>query len=103
MGLIYIYIYIYIYMDSISIMLINNGSKIFQSNSGGCCDCGDPQAWKPSGFCRKHQEGYARRNEDGVALLPDTIRRNATEAIFFVVSRLCYSFLKFRNLEVSVL
>ena len=22
---------------------------------GGCCDCGDPQAWKPKGFCRNHR------------------------------------------------
>ncbi len=22
--------------------------------SGGCCDCGDAQAWKQAGFCKKH-------------------------------------------------
>lgn len=21
---------------------------------GGCCDCGDAEAWKPSGFCKNH-------------------------------------------------
>eukprot|EP00232_Nephroselmis_pyriformis_P010785 CAMPEP_0182892808 /NCGR_PEP_ID=MMETSP0034_2-20130328/24093_1 /TAXON_ID=156128 /ORGANISM="Nephroselmis pyriformis, Strain CCMP717" /LENGTH=597 /DNA_ID=CAMNT_0025026517 /DNA_START=78 /DNA_END=1868 /DNA_ORIENTATION=+ len=21
---------------------------------GGCCDCGDPTAWKPAGFCKEH-------------------------------------------------
>jgi hypothetical protein len=23
-------------------------------SGGGCCDCGDPEAWKESGFCTKH-------------------------------------------------
>ena len=74
-----------------------------QSSSGGCCDCGDPLAWKVSGFCRKHKEGYARRNEDGVALLPVPIRRNAQEAILFMVKQMCYHFSELRSLEVSVL
>jgi hypothetical protein len=21
---------------------------------GGCCDCGDPEKWRPEGFCRAH-------------------------------------------------
>lgn len=24
------------------------------SSGGGCCDCGDVEAWKPSGFCTRH-------------------------------------------------
>ncbi|GBG26017.1 E3 ubiquitin-protein ligase UBR1 [Hondaea fermentalgiana] len=26
------------------------------TDAGGCCDCGDPGAWDPSGFCNKHGE-----------------------------------------------
>ena len=29
--------------------------RIYQSPSGGCCDCGDPSAWRPSGFCARHR------------------------------------------------
>lgn len=25
-----------------------------KTGSSGCCDCGDREAWKPSGFCTKH-------------------------------------------------
>lgn len=25
-----------------------------RTGSSGCCDCGDREAWKPSGFCKKH-------------------------------------------------
>ncbi len=26
----------------------------YHAQAGGCCDCGDPDAWDPSGFCTKH-------------------------------------------------
>lgn len=26
----------------------------YHSQAGGCCDCGDPDAWEPKGFCTKH-------------------------------------------------
>ena len=29
--------------------------RLYSSPSGGCCDCGDPLAWSPSGFCKRHQ------------------------------------------------
>eukprot|EP01046_Picozoa_sp_COSAG06_P009683 COSAG06_NODE_509_length_14898_cov_76.064869_5_plen_243_part_00 len=28
--------------------------RLFQSQSGGCCDCGDAMAWRESGFCSHH-------------------------------------------------
>ena len=30
---------------------------------GGCCDCGDPDAWDPKGFCTKHGENAANHDE----------------------------------------
>jgi len=33
---------------------------------GGCCDCGDGQAWKAAGFCRKHR-GASSEDEDPTA------------------------------------
>ena len=27
----------------------------FRTSAGGCCDCGDVQAWKSEGFCTKHR------------------------------------------------
>lgn len=26
----------------------------YHAQAGGCCDCGDPDAWDPAGFCNKH-------------------------------------------------
>ena len=28
--------------------------SIFTSESGGCCDCGDPLSWDKEGFCERH-------------------------------------------------
>ncbi len=28
---------------------------MYQSDAGGCCDCGDPTSWLPSGFCPRHR------------------------------------------------
>jgi hypothetical protein len=29
--------------------------RMYKSDTGGCCDCGDAEAWLPSGWCMKHQ------------------------------------------------
>ncbi|KAK1934131.1 E3 ubiquitin-protein ligase ubr3 [Phytophthora citrophthora] len=39
--------------------------RVYRCSSGGCCDCGDPLAWKPEGFCKKHsakKENEARED-----------------------------------------
>jgi len=28
--------------------------SFYHASAGGCCDCGDADAWRPSGFCHKH-------------------------------------------------
>ena len=28
--------------------------RLYRSTSGGCCDCGDPMAWRAAGFCARH-------------------------------------------------
>lgn len=32
--------------------------RVYRCSSGGCCDCGDPLAWKPDGFCKKHRQNH---------------------------------------------
>lgn len=28
---------------------------VLQKGCSGCCDCGDPEAWKKEGFCKDHK------------------------------------------------
>ena len=45
--------------------------RMYSSASGGCCDCGDPAAWKREGFCKRHQLAAARAI-DPVAVLGES-------------------------------
>ena len=31
----------------------------YHAQAGGCCDCGDPDAWAPEGFCSVHGKHVA--------------------------------------------
>ncbi|CAM9897529.1 unnamed protein product, partial [Sphacelaria rigidula] len=39
----------------------------YHAQAGGCCDCGDPDAWDSKGFCDKH----GLDNCDPLQELPD--------------------------------
>lgn len=43
---------------------------LFYFQSGGCCDCGDPDAWDANGFCPRH----GLNNVDPLKELPSGIR-----------------------------
>ena len=53
---------------------IGHDYRMYRSSSGGCCDCGDPQAWRVQGFCSRHtgprDAGYDPSDE-----LPVELRR----------------------------
>eukprot|EP00737_Agarophyton_chilense_P002228 gb/GEZJ01002532.1/.p1 GENE.gb/GEZJ01002532.1/~~gb/GEZJ01002532.1/.p1 ORF type:complete len:1990 (-),score=202.64 gb/GEZJ01002532.1/:1768-7737(-) len=51
--------------------------------NGGCCDCGDDQAWQPNGFCCNHK-GAGSENEDLSASMPMDLKRALFEAVTIV-------------------
>lgn len=55
--------------------------------SGGCCDCGDAQAWRPEGFCCNHP-GACPENEDPARDLHPVLRRNLVDIVQVVAERL---------------
>lgn len=36
----------------------------YHSQAGGCCDCGDPGAWDPIGFCHRHGKVHENPMKD---------------------------------------
>ena len=42
---------------------------------GGCCDCGDPEAWAESGNCCKHGCKEAVTNQDPLSVIPPELLR----------------------------
>ncbi|OQR83852.1 hypothetical protein ACHHYP_14200 [Achlya hypogyna] len=55
----------------------HTGHQVFfhRTSPGGMCDCGDEEAWKPSGFCPKHLGNSAGEDPTATLLLPDPVRR----------------------------
>jgi hypothetical protein len=43
------------------------------SGAGGCCDCGDEEAWKPEGACPKHRTDESSKLLDPSSLLPPNL------------------------------
>ena len=61
----------------------HKGHKVWlKRNVSGCCDCGDPDAWREEGFCSDHK-GYAASSEVLLEQLPNFIKSSA--AIVFRV------------------
>ncbi len=44
----------------------------YHSAAGGCCDCGDPDAWDPNGFCAKH----GKKHHDPMSFIPTEMKIN---------------------------
>lgn len=53
-------------------------------NIGGCCDCGDPEAWDENNFCSDHK-GYKVDPKELLEKIPQQIRQSA-EQVFKQVS-----------------
>lgn len=49
------------------------------SGSGGCCDCGDPLAWRASGFCKRHWAPDP--SLDPASLLQQDVRERAAAVL----------------------
>ena len=59
-------------------------------NGGGICDCGDSEAWKPEGFCRRHGGGRGDAGAGGGdGDLPEGLRKTAPAVLEAVVQYCC--------------
>lgn len=50
----------------------------YYTHSGGCCDCGDTEAWAPEGFCTRHK---GAQDADPLSFLPPDLLANSRESI----------------------
>ncbi|ETO36279.1 hypothetical protein RFI_00784 [Reticulomyxa filosa] len=57
--------------------------------NGGCCDCGDPEAWNPIGFCKFHQGFEAELNY--IKLEPE-VERSGRLVCGFLIYLLSHAF-----------
>lgn len=78
--------------------------------NGGCCDCGDPEAWHIAGNCHQHGDGCMQGDDnesvdcdDPVAAVPCGVQRGITvvtkAAVGFLVSYISSSVRAFQRLS----
>jgi hypothetical protein len=54
--------------------------------SSGCCDCGEPTAWKPSGFCKHHGVTFS---PDGTALYLPRLPADLKKKLVLLLKVVC--------------
>lgn len=71
---------------------------------GGCCDCGDGQAWLPSGFCSDHQ-GAESEHEDITSELSTNLKNRMVDAVKLLAMEVAYMGTQFKthSLQESML
>ncbi|BBN00658.1 hypothetical protein MPTK1_2g00960 [Marchantia polymorpha subsp. ruderalis] len=58
---------------------------MYHSDSGGCCDCGDPAAWKEEGFCSVHRSSSLHKE----LTIPAHLNEVTSKAVELVLKELC--------------
>ncbi|KAA8492105.1 E3 ubiquitin-protein ligase UBR3 [Porphyridium purpureum] len=54
---------------------------------GGCCDCGDGQAWRKSGFCSRHR-GASSEQDDPAVHIPPAVQQRIGVVSRVVIERI---------------
>ncbi|KAI9998131.1 hypothetical protein PInf_002465 [Phytophthora infestans] len=71
--------------------------RVYRCSSGGCCDCGDPLAWKPEGFCKKHsaqQDQTGKREHEVKKMKMGTEEAAAVQVLVSSVMEFCVDVLR---------
>jgi hypothetical protein len=68
----------------------------FRAGAGGCCDCGDVEAWKAEGFCKRHRTCVAH---DSAATAEERaiVDQVPLPLLTFVTDVACEALLHFRS------
>ncbi|XP_011198244.2 E3 ubiquitin-protein ligase UBR1 isoform X2 [Bactrocera dorsalis] len=65
--------------------------KMSTSGGGGCCDCGDEEAWKKDHYCEEHLRG--KENPISSTIITDAIQERC-ELTFNAILTFCVNFLE---------
>ncbi|XP_049790695.1 E3 ubiquitin-protein ligase UBR2 [Schistocerca nitens] len=76
----------------------NHKYKMGTSGGGGCCDCGDTEAWKSEPFCDIHAAG-SQAGQEPVKCLPEDMAERV-RATFSAVLKYAYQLLTVEHLRV---
>lgn len=69
------------------------------SSGGGCCDCGDVEAWKQGPYCKTHEEGLKSKN--GAQFPSDLTDR--IQYVFAAVLRYAYQVIEISSCIITIM
>lgn len=72
--------------------------KMGTSSGGGCCDCGDIEAWKKAPFCETHLAGT--QSEDRLNNLPEDLT-DRTRIVYDAVLWYAYNYLTLEHINLK--
>lgn len=82
-------------------LLLYFNNENFCDFTGGCCDCGDTEAWKSEPYCEVHLAGLQAK-ESSANKLPDDITERA-RATFQAVLKYCFDLLSLEHTPGEIL
>ncbi|XP_058984354.1 E3 ubiquitin-protein ligase UBR1 isoform X3 [Musca domestica] len=68
--------------------------KMSTSGGGGCCDCGDEEAWKKDHYCEEHLRG--KENSSSSTIITDAIKERC-EIAFVAILTFCVNYLEIES------
>ena len=75
----------------------HTGHRVWlKTNVGGCCDCGDPDAWEEKGFCSDHK-GFGASIDSMLKILPNQIKESAPHCFGFLANHIKEILLKIQS------
>eukprot|EP00392_Amoebophrya_sp_AT5.2_P001052 g1054.t1 len=76
---------------------------IYRSDYGGCCDCGDADAWDICGFCRYHRMAYEANKRNPCTNLPFKMKNMLRNILPVQLRRLCHHLEEWSNEHIKFL
>eukprot|EP00347_Sterkiella_histriomuscorum_P017752 403348132 len=79
----------------------HKGHRVWlKKNVSGCCDCGDPDAWRENGFCSDHK-GYEASSEALMESMPMFMKNSAKHVFEFICKQLKLQCLNLQHFQIQ--
>ena len=68
---------------------VGHDVAFYHAQAGGCCDCGDPDAWDPRGFCPHHGGGRGATHTNSKTLPEQEVKDMVNTIVDWMVNKIC--------------
>ena len=69
---------------------VNCNYRMHSTAGGGCCDCGDPEAWKKGVHCSLHSPDASNGQKDVCEIIPEQYKNDLTYKLNLILNYISY-------------